>query len=149
MIVSRKVCNGLLREGVLALIDLDDKQSKSAMQVENLLQAVQVPFLNAYGPKRILNYSNSFSVNLHPQWDQLSKALMDLVAHFKWPSFVYVYERFSGWRAGCKNVSASVPRRNLFFIQLTDLGRLTPLVVQYTNLQNMVLHQLPEVKTDW
>ena len=99
--VANKVCNGLLREGVLALIDLDEHQSRTSVHVQNLLEEFQVPFLNAFWPKNRIAFSDleappKFSINIHPDWFEFSKALTDLVVHFKWQSFVYIHEKYSG-----------------------------------------------------
>ena len=95
------VCNGLLREGIVAVIDIDDKVSESSVQMRELFESIKMPYLTTHS-ERLQNTRHGFlgyqyTLNLHPSFLKLSKAFKDLVDYSEWSHFNLIYEDKKGY----------------------------------------------------
>jgi hypothetical protein len=84
-----------LREGVVAILDLGDKDSISSNYIKKLAEFHQIPYIWSYWDRYTkFNYTTYFeySLNTYPDWGEVSKALIDLINSTKWDSFILIYE---------------------------------------------------------
>ena len=93
------VCNGLLREGVSAIVNLDEKNSIASDQIKLLSESIKLPYISSYFDQKIFlnpNYTFEYSIHLHPNWQIMSRAFIDLINYVKWERFIFIYEESTG-----------------------------------------------------
>ena len=97
LVLLLKVCNGLLRDGVVAIINLDSKDSTSSYQIKKMSEINQIPYISAYWNQYYRDPDwDEYSINIYPNWKHISLAFIDLINYCKWGKFILVYEDSSG-----------------------------------------------------
>ncbi len=79
----------------MAILDLGDKDSPSSNHIKKLAEFHQIPYFWSYWNKFTkLNYTTYFKYSLHtyPEWNEISKAFIDLLDLIEWESFIIIYE---------------------------------------------------------
>jgi hypothetical protein len=97
----------LLRDGTnpIAIINIDNSNTVSSMEIKNLCDTVKVPYLYMYWEREYIQQSDrmansnemfEYAFNIHPKWAYLASALADLIEFAKWDAFVFIYQDSSG-----------------------------------------------------
>jgi len=92
-----------LRDGIVALVNIDDRSSISSTQIKELAEHMRIPYFDSYWDaeesKIARSQSNSrdkYSINIHPDWFILSKSFIDLINFNQWHNFTLIYENSDG-----------------------------------------------------
>lgn len=76
---------------------------KNALQVStelrNIAELMEIPYIDVYGYNRLFNQQankNIFSIQIYPNWSQISKAILSLIQEDKWNNIMLLYEKSDG-----------------------------------------------------
>ena len=98
------VCNGLLRDGIVALVNIDDKPTVSSFQIKHLAEHMRILYFDSHWDDDKTKTINSqsqlnnekYSISIHPNWSNLSKSFIDLINFNQWHNFTLIYEDSDG-----------------------------------------------------
>ncbi|XP_026713773.1 glutamate receptor ionotropic, kainate 1 isoform X3 [Athene cunicularia] len=90
---SRRACDQLAL-GVAALFGPSHSSSVSAVQ--SICNALEVPHIQTRWKHPTVDNKDAFYINLYPDYAAISRAVLDLVLHYKWKIVTVVYEDSTG-----------------------------------------------------
>lgn len=148
---QKYVCNGLLRDGLVAILNLDDRNSLSSLKIKDLAETLQLPYMNSYWDKHsylnIDSHITEYSINFHPTWSKISLALVDLIKHAEWDSFIIVHED-SESKIGLQHLNFIKDNNYNLKIQKV-FDRLSNLINEFYNSKEIIPVRLPKNQDLW
>ncbi|KAF7701179.1 glutamate receptor ionotropic, kainate 1 isoform X3 [Silurus meridionalis] len=113
---SRRVCDQLAL-GVAAVFGPAHSSSVSAVQ--SICNALEVPHIQTHWKHPSVDNKDSFFINLYPEHSSISRAILDVVAYYKWKTITVVYEDSTGLMRMQEVIKA--PSRNGMKVRIRQL----------------------------
>lgn len=70
--------------------------SSSVSAVQSICNALEVPHVQTHWKHPTVDNKDTFFINLYPEQSSISRAILDVVTHYKWKSVTVVYEDSAG-----------------------------------------------------
>ncbi|XP_062870578.1 glutamate receptor ionotropic, kainate 1 isoform X2 [Trichomycterus rosablanca] len=113
---SRRACDQLAL-GVAAVFGPAHSSSVSAVQ--SICNALEVPHVQTHWKHPTVDNKDTFFINLFPEQTSISRAILDVVTHYKWKSVTVVYEDSAGLMRMQELIKA--PSKNSMKVRIRQL----------------------------